>query len=181
MNPHLVVQSHVSYRLDHPGVFSDMAPPTGIEPAWYCSTDRRPHQRASRARRTSVVMVRRGGFAPPQPLATGLRPAGLACARAGASRHHARDVLACHAYSVFKVRSRIRRAKEKGPGVARPLVGSLLNRGSSSCSHRGDSGPGDARVGSYPRTDVLAGYIGAGRRPQPAFRLRVPNPSLFCL
>jgi len=30
------------------------------------------------------MVVRRGGFAPPQPLATGLRPAGLACARAGA-------------------------------------------------------------------------------------------------
>ena len=34
--------------------------------------------------------------------------------------HHAR--LACHAYSVFKVRSRVLRAKRKGPGVARPLV-----------------------------------------------------------
>ena len=30
------------------------------------------------------MVVRRGGFAPPQPLATGLRPAELACARAGA-------------------------------------------------------------------------------------------------
>jgi len=71
--------------------------------------------------------------------------------------------------------------KRKGPGVARPLCRLLVNRGSSSYSHRGDSGPGDARLGSYPRTDVLAGYIGAGRRPQPSFRLRVPNPSLFCL
>lgn len=31
--------------------------------------------------------------------------------------------LACHAYSVFKVRARNFRAKEKGPGVARPFVG----------------------------------------------------------
>jgi hypothetical protein len=72
--------------------------------------------------------------------------------------------------------------KEKGPGVARPLVDSLFSRGSSSCSHRGDSGPGDARLGSCQRTmRVFAGYSGLGRRTQPAFRLWVPNPSSFCL
>ena len=59
----------------------------------------------------SVVVVRRGGFAPPQPLATGLRPAGLACARAGAFRH---ACLACHAYSVFNVRVPDSPGKKKG-------------------------------------------------------------------
>lgn len=127
----------------------------------------------------SVVVVRRGGFAPPQPGATGLRPAGLACARAGA-------LFTTRVWLAMPIRfsmcgSRILRAKRKGPGVARPLVGSLFSSGSCSYSHSGDSGPGDARMGSYPRTDVLAGHIGAGRRPQPTFRLRVPNPSSFCL
>jgi len=77
--------------------------------------------------------------------------------------HHA--CLACHAYSVFKVRSRILRAKRKGPGVARPLVDSLVSRESSTYSHRGDSGPGDARMGSCQwTTRVLAGYSRVGTR-----------------
>jgi hypothetical protein len=85
--------------------------------------------------------------------------------------------LACHAYSVFKVRVPDSPGqKRKGPGVARPLVDSLFNRGSSSCSHRGDSGPGDARLGFCQRTHVLAGYR-LGRRRQPASRLRVPRSS----
>jgi hypothetical protein len=89
--------------------------------------------------------------------------------------------LACHAYSVFKVLSRILRAKRKGPGVARPLVDSLVSRESSNCSHRGDFGPGDARMGSCQKTlRVLAGYSRVGRRPQPASRLRIPKSS-FCL
>src|SRR4051812_1490997 len=49
LTPHPVVQSHVSYRLDHPGVLEVMAPSTGIEPALNCSTDSRPHQRTARA------------------------------------------------------------------------------------------------------------------------------------
>jgi len=127
-----------------------------------------------------VVMVRRGGFAPPQPLAAGLRPAGLACARAGA-RSTTRVWLAI-AYSVFKVRSRwFSGQKEKGPGVARPLVDSFVSRESSNCSHRGESGPGDARLGSCQRTmRVLAGYSRVGRHPQPAWRLQIPKSS-FCL
>lgn len=156
-----------------------MAPSTGIEPATSCSTGSRPLQGTTRAR-----LRKRGGGAPGRIRtstagATGLRPAGLACARAGA-RFTTRVWLAMP-IRFSMCGSRILRAKRKGPGVARPLVGSLVSSGTSSCSHRGDSGPGDARMGSYPRTDVLAGYIGAGRRPQPTFRLRVPNPSSFCL
>src|SRR6266513_3592938 len=48
LNPHPVVQSHVSYRLDHPGVWC-VSPSTGIEPALNCSTGSRPHQRTARA------------------------------------------------------------------------------------------------------------------------------------
>jgi hypothetical protein len=89
--------------------------------------------------------------------------------------------LACHAYSVFKVQARILRAKRKGPGVARPLVGSFVSRESSNCSHRGDFGPGDARMGSCQRTmRVLAGHGAVCRCPQPALRLRIPKSS-FCL
>ena len=158
-----------------------MAPSTGIEPATFCSTGRRPLQGTTRARRRSVVMVRRGGFAPPQPLATGLRPAGLACARAGAL---ATTLVMFGLPCLFGFQCAdpgFSGQKEKGPGVARPLVGSLFNRGSSSCSHRGDSGPGDARLGSCQRTmRVLAGYSRVGRRPQPASRLRIPRSS-FCL
>src|SRR6266571_8641026 len=97
-----------------------MAPSTGIEPATSCSTGSRPLQGTTRARRRSVVMVRRGGFAPPQPLAAGLRPAGLACARAGAG-------FTTHVWLAMPIRfSRcgpgFSGQKEKGPGVARPLL-----------------------------------------------------------
>jgi len=72
-----------------------------------------------------VVMVRRGGFAPPPPLAAGLRPAGLACARAGA-RSTTRVWLAI-AYSVFKVRSRGSPGKKKrGLASPGPLLTPLL-------------------------------------------------------
>ena len=110
-------------------------------------------------------------------LATGLQAAGLADARAGAFAPPRWCCLACHAYSVVKVRVPDLRAKKKGPGVARPLVDSLITRGSSSHSHVGDSGPGHARLRSCPRTDVLAGHTGAGMRPQPSLRLWIPNPS----
>ena len=158
-----------------------MAPSTGIEPATSCSTGSRPLQGTTRARRRSVVMVRRGGFAPPQPLAAGLRPAGLACALAGALRHHAGDVWLAMPIRFSMCGSRISGQKEKGPGVARPLVDSFVSRESSNCSHRGDSGPGDARVGSCQWTmRVLAGCSRVGRHPQPASRLRIPKSS-FCL
>ena len=158
-----------------------MAPSTGIEPATSCSTGSRPLQGTTRARRR-----KRDGGAPGRIRTSTAAGHGVTArwARLCPSRrscHHAGDVWLAMPLRFSMCGSRILRAKRKGPGVARPLVGSLFNRGSSSCSHRGDSGPGDARLGSYPRTDVLAGYIGAGRRPQPSFRLRVPNPSSFCL
>ncbi len=83
MNPHLVVQSHVSYRLDHPGVFDVWRPRRGSNPPPPARQAVVP-PRGPRGRDVESVVVRRGGFAPPKPLATGLRPAGLACARAGA-------------------------------------------------------------------------------------------------
>ena len=76
--------------------------------------DRQPSPPEDRegVKEKGVVVVRRGGFAPPQLLATGLQPAGLACARAGA-RSTTHRFWACHAYSVFNVRSRIS-GKRKG-------------------------------------------------------------------
>jgi hypothetical protein len=71
--------------------------------------------------------------------------------------------------------------KKRGLASAGPLVESLVSRESSSCSHKGDSGPDDARVGSCRRgMNALAGQIGTRRRPQPAFRLWIPT-SWFCL
>lgn len=70
----------------------------------------------------SVVVVRRGGFAPPQPLATGLRPAGLACARAGArSTTPVMFGLPC-LFGFQSAGPGSSGQKEKGPGVARPLL-----------------------------------------------------------
>lgn len=180
MNPHLVVQGHVPYQLDHPGVLRygaldgdrtrlelldrQSSPPEDFEGAmkkawWWCAgEDSHLHSRWPRGYGPLGSLV-------PEP---------------------ARVSPPVFVWLAMPIRfsmcgSRILRAKRKGPGVARPLVGSLFSRESSSCSHRGDSGPGDARLGSYPRTDVLAGYIAVGRRPQPTFRLRVPNPLSFCL
>jgi hypothetical protein len=156
-----------------------MAPSTGIEPAPSCSTGSRSLQGTTRARRRSVVMVRRGGFAPPQPLTAGLRPAGLACARAGA--RSTTQVWLAMPIRFSRCGPGFSGQKEKGPGVARPLVDSFVSRESSNCSHRGDSGPGDARLGSCQRTmRVLAGYSRVGRRPQAPSRLRIPESS-FCL
>src|SRR5215831_4946172 len=110
-----------------------MAPSTGIEPATSCSTGSRPLQGTTRARTKEVwwwcagedshlhsrgpheIFDFAGG---PRLMATGLRPAGLAGARAGA-RATTLVMLACHAYSVFNVRSRILRAKRKR-GLASP-------------------------------------------------------------
>jgi hypothetical protein len=94
--------------------------------------------------------------------------------------HHA--CLACHAYSVFNVRvPDFSGQKERGLASPGPLLTPLFSRESSNCSHRGDYGPGDARMGSCQRTmRVLAGYSDAGRRPWPATRLLVPMSS-FCL
>lgn len=151
--------------------------PAGIEPAAFCSTGRRPLQGTTRARRTKgVVAVRRGGVAPPQPVATGLRPAGLATCPSRRACHHARLALPC--LFGFQGAGPELRAKRKGPGVARPLVDSLVSRESSSYSRGGDSGPGDDRSGScQSAADGLAGWSGVGRRPRPASRLRVPRSS----
>jgi hypothetical protein len=178
LNPHFVVQSHVPYLLDHPGVLRHGA----------LDGDRTRHllldRQSSPPGNPEGATKKRGGCAPGRIRTSIAAGHGVTArwARLCPSRrvfHHA--CLACHAYSVFKVRTRILRAKRKGPGVARPLVDSFVIRESSNHSHRGDSGPSDARVGSCPRTmRVLAGYRRAGRRPQPALRLRIPRSS-FCL
>jgi len=141
-----------------------------------------------------VVVVRRGGFAPPQQRTprnlrfrwgTPANGHGVTArwARWCPSRracHHAGDVgLPC----LFGFQCAVPDSpgkKKKGPGVARPLVDSLFNRGRSNSAHGGDSGPGGARLGCERTTNAVASYIGLGMRAQPAFQLLFPNPS-FCL
>ena len=152
-----------------------MAPPTGIEPAAFCSTGRHHSQVITRALRDEGAVVRRGGVSPPQPVATGLQPAGLvACP----SRRISTSLLACHAYSVFKVLPGCP-GKKKGawrsPG---PLLTPWVSRGNSSCSHEGGSKPDVARMGSCRDTrDVSIGHLGVGRQPQQAVPLRRPRSS----
>jgi hypothetical protein len=89
-------------------------------------------------------------------------------------------VLACHAYSVFNVRVLDLGKKKRGLASPGPSLTPLFRGGSSSHSHGGDSGPGDARMDSCPRTDVLAD-IGVDRRRQPTSRLCLSIPSSLCL
>src|SRR6266566_5294820 len=123
LNPHPVVQSHVSYRLDHPGVWCVCGALDGDRTRLEL-LDRQPSPPEDRegVKEKSVVVVRRGGFAPPQLIATGLQPAGLACARAGARSTTHRFWLAMPIR--FSMCGPGSREKEKGPGVARPLVDS---------------------------------------------------------
>ena len=179
LNPHSVVQSHVSYRLDHPGVLVCAAldgDRTRLE-----LLDR---QSSPPEDREGVKEKVRGGGAPGRirtSTATRYRVTAR-WARLCPSRrafHHAL-FLACHAYSVFNVRVPDHLGKKKrGLASPGPLLTPLFRGGSSIHSHGGDSGPGDARVDSCPRTDALAG-IGVGRRRQPTSRLRRSIP-LFCL
>ncbi len=112
LNPHLVVQSHGSYPLDDPGV----APSTGIEPASSCSTDSRPHQRASRAKEKEPWWWCAG---------EDLR---LHSTKCPSRRVNTTTAVVWLAMPIRFSRcwARILRAKEKGPGVARPFVEILL-------------------------------------------------------
>ena len=139
LNPHSVVQSHVSYRLDHPGVL-------------VCA--------ALDGDRTRLELLDRQS-SPPED-------------REGLSEVS----LACHAYSVFNVRVPDLGKKKRGLASPGPLLTPFFRGGSSIHSHGGDSGPGDARMDSCPRTDALAG-IGAGRRRQPTSRLRLSIPLFY--
>ena len=101
-----------------------LAPPTGIEPASFCVTDRHPHQRTARARRTNAWWwcAEEDLHLHSRWAATGLQPAELAlCAQAGA-RPPRCCCLACHAYSVFKVRARTSGQKKRGLASPGPLL-----------------------------------------------------------
>lgn len=135
-----------------------MAPPAGIEPASNCWTGRHPRQRDSRARYTSVVMVRRGGCAP--PTAQGHGSTGCWAHWCPSRRISTTNLL------WLAMPIRFSKSKRKRAWRRQALFGeSLLNRRSRY------SGPGDARLTSRRRTtSVLAGEIR-----QPAFQLSVAN------
>ena len=103
--------------LDDPGA---LAPSTGIEPAFHCSTGSRPLQGTTRAR-----CIERGGGAPGRirtPTAAG-HGVTTRWVRSCPSRRalHSRDVWLAMPIRFSRCSPGSSGQKEKGPGVARPL------------------------------------------------------------
>ena len=158
-NPHSVVQSHVPYRLDHPGAVRYGALDGDRTRLELLDRQSSPPEDGEGAKKKGVVVVRRGGFAPPHGVSTrGYGPLGSLVPEP--ARVPPRVVLACHAYSVFNVRVPDLGKNKRGLASPGPLLTPLFSGGSSSHSHVGDSRPGDARMDSCPRTDALAGIRG---------------------
>lgn len=133
---------------------------------WWCAgEDSHLHKRGPHAQRGA---------------ARGLHAAGFTDRPSRRAFRHA--CLACHAYSVFKVRVPDLRVKKKGAWRRQAPCQLLMLSESSSRSRKGSLRPGDARFDSHRmRACALAGRLARGRaRAGPASRLRLPTSSSSC-